>query len=122
MRTARVVVVVTVADNGPGLPEGDPAQVFDPFYTTKAPGKGTGLGLAICARLVEGMGGRIGASNGPDGGAVFELRLPGIVSEAVEEDGRAERPEGLNKGDDRRLPARSGEERRPVLTLGAEDS
>ena len=80
--TARRVVVIAVQDNGPGLPPADLERVFDPFYTTKEPGKGTGLGLSICARLVEGMGGRIEASAAPGGGAVFTIRLPGVPSGA----------------------------------------
>jgi two-component system, NtrC family, sensor kinase len=40
-------------------------QIFEPFVTTKEPGKGTGLGLALCARLIEGMGGVIHAGNAP---------------------------------------------------------
>ncbi len=85
---AELVVVITVWDNGPGLPEGDEEKIFDPFYTTKAPGEGTGLGLSICAQLVESMGGRIEARNSPEGGAVFTVRLP---SAAVEPHG-AEAP------------------------------
>lgn len=76
--TARKVAVIQVADRGPGIPEEDLERVFDPFYTTKEPGQGTGLGLAICARLVEGMGGRIEAARAEeDGGALFTIRLPG---------------------------------------------
>jgi two-component system, NtrC family, sensor kinase len=70
------VVEVVVADNGPGLPPNLIEQVFEPFVTTKEPGKGTGLGLALCARLVEGMGGVIRAGNAPDGGARFRVVLP----------------------------------------------
>ena len=77
--TAARVVVITVDDNGPGIPEEDLEKVFDPFFTTKEPGKGTGLGLAICGRLVESMGGRIRAGRSPDGGARFTIRLPGVV-------------------------------------------
>lgn len=80
--TARRVVVIEVEDNGPGIPEEHLDTVFDPFFTTKEPGKGTGLGLSICARLVEGMGGRIHASTGPEGGACFTIRLPGAVDTA----------------------------------------
>jgi signal transduction histidine kinase len=76
--TAPLVAVLEVADNGPGIPERELDRVFDPFYTTKEPGKGTGLGLSICARLVEGMGGRITVANDADGGALFTIRLPGI--------------------------------------------
>lgn len=77
--TAERVVVIEVEDNGPGIPEQALETVFDPFFTTKEPGKGTGLGLSICARLVEGMGGRIQAGNAPGGGACFTIRLPGAA-------------------------------------------
>jgi two-component system, NtrC family, sensor kinase len=70
------VVVLTVEDNGPGVPQELLEEVFDPFFTTKEPGKGTGLGLALSAQLVEGMGGEILAGNRQEGGAVFTLRLP----------------------------------------------
>jgi signal transduction histidine kinase len=77
--TAERVAVITVADNGPGIPDAERTKVFDPFFTTKEPGKGTGLGLSICARLVEGMGGRIHLDRGPEGGARFTIRLPGAT-------------------------------------------
>jgi len=70
------VVVLTVEDNGPGVPPELLEEVFDPFFTTKEPGKGTGLGLALSAQLVEGMGGEILAGNRKEGGAMFTLRLP----------------------------------------------
>ena len=78
--TAPGLTVIEVVDNGPGIAAEHLEQIFDPFFTTKEPGEGTGLGLAICARLVEGMGGRITAGNHPDGGAVFTIRLPGLAS------------------------------------------
>ena len=76
--TAEEIVILGVADNGPGLAEEHMERLFDPFFTTKDPGKGTGLGLAISAQLVEGMGGRISAGNGPLGGADFAVRLPSV--------------------------------------------
>ena len=79
--TAERVAVITVSDNGPGIPEEDREKVFDLFYTTKEPGNGTGLGLSICARLVESMGGRIALDRGPEGGARFTIRLPGATLE-----------------------------------------
>jgi C4-dicarboxylate-specific signal transduction histidine kinase len=82
---ARYVVVIDVLDNGPGIPEENLETIFDPFFTTKEPGKGTGLGLSICARLVEGMGGRIQAGNAPEGGACFTIRLPGVSDEGPAE-------------------------------------
>ncbi len=72
------VTVIEVSDNGPGIAPEDLEVIFDPFFTTKEPGRGTGLGLPICARLVEGMGGQIDASSGPEGGARFVIRLPGM--------------------------------------------
>ncbi len=74
--TADEVVVIEVSDNGPGIDADLAETVFDPFFTTKDPGKGTGLGLSICARLVEGMGGRITVGNRETGGAVFSIQLP----------------------------------------------
>jgi len=75
--TAEHVAVLEVVDNGPGIPEEDLERIFDPFFTTKQLGEGTGLGLSVCARLVEGMGGRMEATNVAGGGARFTVRLPG---------------------------------------------
>ena len=80
LETAGRVVVLAVSDNGTGLPSADQTHVFDPFYTTKEPGKGTGLGLFISARLVTGMGGRIDVESIPEGGARFEVRLPEAIT------------------------------------------
>ena len=79
--TAESVVAVRVQDTGPGIREEDLDRVFDPFFTTKEPGKGTGLGLSICARLAEGMGGRMNVENAPGGGARFIIRLPALRQE-----------------------------------------
>lgn len=67
-------VLVTVRDNGSGIE--DLESLFEPFYTTKAPGDGVGLGLAISSGIVNDLGGRLTARNGRDGGAVFEIVLP----------------------------------------------
>ena len=82
--TAEWVTVIEVLDNGPGIAPEHLEHLFDPFFTTKEPGEGTGLGLSICARLVEGMGGRIDAGNGPHGGARFVIRLPSVDGVAAE--------------------------------------
>jgi signal transduction histidine kinase len=68
-------VVLRVADTGVGLPA-DIDKVFEPFYTTKPPGKGTGLGLAICKDFVEELQGTIRAERGEECGAVFTVRIP----------------------------------------------
>lgn len=65
---------LTIRDNGPGIADKD--ALFEPFYTTKAPGDGVGLGLAISSGIVNELGGRLTARNGQQGGAVFELQLP----------------------------------------------
>lgn len=66
-------VEVEISDNGPGLPEGNPEQVFDPFYSTRE--RGTGMGLAIARRIMRSHGGEITAGINPEGGARFILNL-----------------------------------------------
>jgi C4-dicarboxylate-specific signal transduction histidine kinase/ABC-type uncharacterized transport system substrate-binding protein len=67
-------VHLCVIDRGEGIPAGDLKNVFEPFWTTKA--TGIGVGLAICKTIVAAHRGTLTASNDPDGGAVFCLRLP----------------------------------------------
>jgi heavy metal sensor kinase len=73
-------VMLSVADDGPGIPAADLERVFDRFYRGSArrsnEGGGSGLGLAIVKRLIELHGGDVGAVNGPEGGAVFTVTLP----------------------------------------------
>lgn len=69
-------VEIAVTDSGPGLDDEALEELFEPFFTTKERGEGTGLGLAICRRIVTEAGGRITASNAPQGGARFLVRLP----------------------------------------------
>jgi C4-dicarboxylate-specific signal transduction histidine kinase len=67
---------VEVADDGPGIPPEDLARVFNPFFTTKAPGEGRGLGLSVAHSIAEEHDGRIWAENRSEGGAMFVLELP----------------------------------------------
>jgi len=70
-------LVLTVADEGPGLPPDILPLIFDKFYRAPAaPAGGTGLGLAIVKGFVEAQGGRITAANRPGGGALFTIHLP----------------------------------------------
>ena len=69
-------VVVEVADSGPGIPVEAQEKIFDPFYTTKAPGEGTGLGLNIShGIIVEKHGGQISVNSKP-GATRFIVKLP----------------------------------------------
>jgi two-component system, OmpR family, sensor histidine kinase KdpD len=70
-------LVLTVSDNGPGLPPDSLPLIFDKFYRAPAaPVGGTGLGLAIVKGFVETQGGQIKVENRPGGGALFTIRLP----------------------------------------------
>lgn len=69
-------VWVSFHDDGPGIPKENLPSIFDPFYTTKRPGRGTGLGLSICKSVMKEHSGSIEAANTPDGGAVFTVTLP----------------------------------------------
>jgi two-component system sensor histidine kinase KdpD len=71
-------VVVSVADEGPGLPPGEEERIFDKFHRAAPEGaqSGVGLGLSICKAIVQAHGGTIAAENLPAGGAVFRFTLP----------------------------------------------
>jgi signal transduction histidine kinase len=81
IRTGRSVfrtneVVLEVEDNGMGIPRADQSKIFEPFYTTKPPGRGTGLGLSICYGIVEDHNGRIEVDSQPGRGTTFRVYLP----------------------------------------------
>ena len=67
-------------DDGPGIPPDVLASIFDPFYTTKRPGRGTGLGLSICKSVMKEHNGAIEAANAPGGGAVFTVTVPAAIA------------------------------------------
>lgn len=69
-------VWVSFHDDGAGIPKENLLSIFDPFYTTKRPGRGTGLGLSICKSVMKEHNGSIEAANSPGGGAVFTVTLP----------------------------------------------
>lgn len=67
---------VLIRDNGKGMSAAEAEHIFEPFYTTKDPGKGTGLGLATSHRIVEQHGGEINVVSAPNQGTTFIVRLP----------------------------------------------
>ncbi|MGE5102693.1 MAG: two-component system sensor histidine kinase NtrB, partial [Deltaproteobacteria bacterium] len=85
--------ILEVEDNGPGIPEGVRAHIWDPFWTTKSEGGGTGLGLTVVHGIVADHGGTIALETAPGSGARFVVRLPVISGESVDEaSGHASRP------------------------------
>jgi PAS domain S-box-containing protein len=78
--------LISVRDHGPGIPEAELESIFESFVQssrTKDGSGGTGLGLAICRKIMAGHDGQISARNHPDGGAVFEMRLPALTESQV---------------------------------------
>ena len=69
-------VVLEIEDTGIGIPRADQSKIFEPFYTTKPPGRGTGLGLSICYGIVEDHHGRIEVDSTPGRGTTFRVFLP----------------------------------------------
>lgn len=68
-------ILLTVADDGPGIPDADRARIFEPFFTSRRAAGGTGLGLPIARSLLASHGGTI-ALDKPERGTCFEIRVP----------------------------------------------
>jgi two-component system nitrogen regulation sensor histidine kinase GlnL len=68
------MIVIEVADNGPGVPPDIADRIFNPFFTTKA--QGSGLGLAIVRKIVDAHDGRIDLTSSPEHGTCFRVTLP----------------------------------------------
>jgi signal transduction histidine kinase/CheY-like chemotaxis protein len=73
-------IMVSIADDGPGIAKGNLDKIFDPFFTTKSAGEGTGLGLSICHGIIKAHNGRVYAKSKLGKGATFFVELP-IVTE-----------------------------------------
>ncbi len=69
-------LVITISDNGTGIPPENLNKIFDPFFTTKKPGQGTGLGLTVTNNIVKQHGGWIKVSSRPGMGTTFSIYLP----------------------------------------------
>ncbi|MBW4470143.1 MAG: PAS domain S-box protein [Stenomitos rutilans HA7619-LM2] len=70
-------IIITIADNGSGIPEAARQRLFDPFFTTKPVGKGTGMGLSISYQIVtERHGGSLQCASTPGEGTEFTIEIP----------------------------------------------
>jgi len=76
LKAAARSLEVKVSDTGCGIREEDRPKIFDPFYTTKPPGKGTGLGLTTCLRIIESFNGHIKVESRETKGTTFTILLP----------------------------------------------
>lgn len=76
-------IEVTIADQGPGIPEHERGKIFERFYraVTERSAPGSGLGLAIVRRSIVSHGGAVWADEAPGGGALMRVRLPGLLDE-----------------------------------------
>jgi two-component system NtrC family sensor kinase len=72
-------VVISIKDNGPGIPEKHLNKIFDPFFTTKEVGKGTGLGLSVSYNIIKKLGGSIVVESKVSEGTVFKVKLPVVI-------------------------------------------
>lgn len=78
VRTQRVdgSILISFADDGPGIRKENLDRIFDPFFTTKGVGKGTGLGLSICYGIVQGHGGGLRVESEVGKGSTFTIEIP----------------------------------------------
>jgi len=74
-------IAISIADNGPGIPEEHQRKVFDPFFTTKDTGKGTGLGLWVTYNIIEKMNGTITLKSELGKGSTFTVKIPIVLPE-----------------------------------------
>jgi PAS domain S-box-containing protein len=70
------LVLLSIADNGPGVPPNIKSRIFEPFFTTKQAGAGTGIGLSLCVNIIEAHGGTLTLHDTEGGGATFNIRIP----------------------------------------------
>ena len=72
------MVVITIQDTGPGIPQSEEAKIFSPYYTTKE--HGTGLGLVVVQKLVEEHKGMLTVHSLPGKGTTFTISLPTVIN------------------------------------------
>jgi CheY-like chemotaxis protein len=81
---ARRCVGISVADDGPGIPDAIKDQIFEPFFSTKGKSRGTGLGLSMVRWIAEELDGAIELDTVPGRGTTFTLLLPATTQTASE--------------------------------------
>jgi PAS domain S-box-containing protein len=93
-------VMLSVQDNGTGIPPEIIDHIFDPFFTTKEAGKGTGLGLSTVIGIIKGHNGAVNVVSEPEKGARFEIFLPALPAEKppAVNDSRSPLPKGQGEG------------------------
>jgi signal transduction histidine kinase len=69
-------VIITIRDNGPGIPENIKDKIFQPFFTTKPTGEGTGLGLSLSYDIIKAHGGKLEVQSKEGEGSYFTISLP----------------------------------------------
>ncbi len=72
----REAVIISVSDNGNGIPQSIVEKIFQPFFTTKPTGQGTGLGLSLSYDIVKANGGEIKVESKEGEGSTFIIQLP----------------------------------------------
>jgi CheY-like chemotaxis protein len=75
-------VLLRVSDDGFGMDKDSIQHIFEPFYTTKGPGKGTGLGLAMVYGIVKSHRGEINCYSEPEKGTIFRIYFPVVEQES----------------------------------------
>lgn len=75
---------IEVTDTGSGIPKDVQPRIFEPYFTTKAPGVGTGLGLTAVARFVRGSRGEISVVSEPGSGTTFRMEFPVMAASTVQ--------------------------------------
>ncbi|MBW2243119.1 MAG: hypothetical protein JRH01_14130 [Deltaproteobacteria bacterium] len=78
VQTSADGVLISISDNGPGVPAELQERIFSPFFTTRA--KGSGVGLALVQKIIVSHGGSVQLESPPEGGTVFRLHLPEVAS------------------------------------------
>ncbi len=75
-KTNNTQILISIADNGPGIPDEIKDKILQPFFTTKKGTEGTGLGLSITHDIVKAHGGELSIETKPGQGSIFSISLP----------------------------------------------